>query len=190
MKKTNLFAILILVFSISSMQAMNSKLTWKEACEILELSQDSLTDENIKNQFKLLALRFHPDRAQYNKLTPHEARQKFESLKSAVEILLNKHPQSYVSNFLKQFEIKFNGQSGSIKEELDTFLFIGIPYAKAYKVSIYENVDSYQMARESYRTEYLPIYYHAQKAIAGLLIGICVASLWGFYKLNLRASSK
>lgn len=187
MKRINTVTFLTLIFGLSFAQAM----TKKEACEVLEIaSHDTFSEADVKNQYKKLALRYHPDRAEYNDFTPEEAQGKFNSLQYAVKVLLNEYQKSAVSNFLEQCKIQFNEQSGELREDLETFFFMGIPYAKDYRVTTYTNENSIEMAQESCRSEYLPIYYHTQKVITGLFTATFAVGLWSLYKLSLRNNSK
>jgi curved DNA-binding protein CbpA len=64
-------------------------MNYDEACKILEL-EDDFSDEDIKKQYRALALQYHPD-----KNSDEGATQKFQKISEAYDLLRNEHNVSY-----------------------------------------------------------------------------------------------
>jgi len=62
-------------------------MNYEDACKILELDDDH-TEEDIRKQYRLLALQYHPD-----KNHSEDATEKFQEIKEAYETLLNGKPE-------------------------------------------------------------------------------------------------
>ena len=64
----------------------------KKACEILELFDSDFNKNAIKKQFKKLAKIYHPDKIYHlqDEKTAFEYTKKFQEIKTAYEILINK----------------------------------------------------------------------------------------------------
>ena len=64
------------------------------ACNILDLDEDNFTEEMIKKQYRLKALKYHPDK---NK--DHDAIQRFQEINEAYEYLCNNNNSKiYINN--------------------------------------------------------------------------------------------
>jgi len=72
-------------------------MNYKEACKVLELTDEIITNEMIKQQYRKLALKYHPDK---NKTadTSH-----FVNIQNAYEYLM-KHNQRYTDGFFTSYE--------------------------------------------------------------------------------------